>query len=57
MTEASDGNVQGGLTDAEKRQNVIRLVFDGSQERLVEFCRVIREEIPPARASSCAAAR
>ena len=39
-------NVQGGLTEAEKRQNVIRLAFGGSEERLDEFVRVIREEIP-----------
>jgi len=36
-----------GLTDAEKRANVIRLVFGGSEERFVEFIRTIREEIPP----------
>jgi hypothetical protein len=42
-----DDKVQGGLTDAEKRRNLIRLVFDGREERLDEFCRVIREEIPP----------
>jgi hypothetical protein len=42
-----DDNIQGGLTDAEKRQNLIRLVFEGSEERLEEFCRVIRREIPP----------
>ena len=42
-----DDKVQGGLTDAEKRQNLIRLVFDGREERLDEFCRVIRQEIPP----------
>jgi len=38
---------QGGLSDAEKRANVIRLVFGGSEERFVEFVRIIREEIPP----------
>jgi hypothetical protein len=38
--------VQVGLTDAEKRENVIRLVFDGNLERFEEFLRVIREEIP-----------
>jgi hypothetical protein len=37
---------QGGLTDAAKRANVIRLVFGGSEERFDEFCRVIREDIP-----------
>lgn len=39
-------NVQGGLTEAQKRANVIRLAFGGSEERFEEFLRVIREEIP-----------
>ena len=39
-------SVQGGLTEPEKRQNVIRLAFGGSEERFEEFCRTIREEIP-----------
>jgi hypothetical protein len=38
--------VQGGLSDEEKRQSVIQLVFDGSTERYEEFCRVIREAVP-----------
>jgi hypothetical protein len=38
---------QGGLSEAEKRANVIRLVFDGNEERFDEFVRTIREEIPP----------
>ena len=38
--------VQGGLTDVEKRANVIRLVFDGDEDRFEEFLGVIREEIP-----------
>jgi len=46
MTEGDERHVQGGLTDAEKRQNLIRLVFGGSVARFVEFCRVIREEVP-----------
>jgi hypothetical protein len=41
-----DETLQGGLTEAEKRQNVIRLAFGGSEERFEEFCRTIREEIP-----------
>ena len=41
-----DEPVQGGLTETEKRQNVIRLAFGGSEERFDEFCRTIREEIP-----------
>lgn len=47
MTTANDARVQGGLTDADKRRNLIRLVFGGSEERFAAFCRVIREEIPP----------
>jgi hypothetical protein len=34
------------LTDAEKRANLIRLAFGGSEERLEEFLRVVRQEIP-----------
>jgi hypothetical protein len=34
------------VTDAEKRANVIRLAFGGSDDRFNEFVRVIREEIP-----------
>ena len=41
-----DKTVQGGLTDAEKRMNVIRLAFGGSEERYETFCRTIREEVP-----------
>jgi len=40
-------NVQGGLTDDEKRANVLRLAFGGDEDRFAEFCRMIREEIPP----------
>jgi hypothetical protein len=36
------------LTEAEKRENVVRLAFDGNEERLDEFIRLIREAIPPA---------
>jgi len=46
MSEAARDHVQGGLTDEEKRANVLRLAFGGSPERLEEFCRVVRQEIP-----------
>lgn len=39
-------DVQGGLTDEEKRTNVIRLVFGGRRERFDDFVRTIRQEIP-----------
>jgi hypothetical protein len=39
--------VQGGLTDTEKRDNVIRFAFGGSVERFQEFLRALREDIPP----------
>jgi hypothetical protein len=47
VTEQAEAKLQGGLTEAQKRENVIRLAFEGSEERFREFCRVIREEIPP----------
>jgi hypothetical protein len=35
------------LTESEKRDAVIRLVFDGSRERYDQFCCLVREAIPP----------
>jgi hypothetical protein len=46
MSDESDRRLQGGLTDEEKREHVIRLAFHGSKERFDDFVRVIREEIP-----------
>lgn len=40
------GTIERPLTDAEKRANVVRLAFGGSEERFEEFLSVIREEIP-----------
>jgi len=42
--EAGD-EVQGGLTEEQKRANVLRLAFGGDPARLDEFIRVIRQEI------------
>jgi hypothetical protein len=47
MTHTDNADVQGGLTEAEKRRNLLRLVFDGSEERFADFCRIIREDVPP----------
>ena len=41
-----DRRIQGGLTEAEKRENVIRLAFGGNRGRFEEFVRIVREEIP-----------
>jgi len=45
-TPSKDRGVQGGLTEEEKRSNVIRLAFGGSPERFEEFCRIVRRDIP-----------
>jgi hypothetical protein len=37
---------QGGLTEKEKRDNVVRLAFGGRDDRFAEFCQIIRESIP-----------
>ena len=42
--EAGD-EVQGGLTEEQKRANVLRLAFGGDPARLEEFIRVIRQDI------------
>lgn len=47
MTENAAARVQGGLSEAQKRENVVRLVFGGSAERFEHFCRLIRDEVPP----------
>src|ERR1700752_2747572 len=44
---AGDEAVQGGLSEREKRDNVIRLAFSGSEERFEEFCRALEEFVPP----------
>jgi hypothetical protein len=46
MTTADEQ--QGGMSDDEKRRNVIRLAFDSQQERFDEFCKIIKEAIPEA---------
>jgi hypothetical protein len=44
--EAAHRRVQGGLTDEQKLNNVLRLAFSGARDRFDAFCRLIREEIP-----------
>ncbi len=46
MSEPDDP-VQGGLTDQEKRENVVRLAFNGRETLLADFCHAIEEVVPP----------
>jgi len=39
--------VQGGLTEDEKRENLIRLAFGGQTDRYERFRRVVYDQIPP----------
>ena len=47
MVEPVPGDeLQGGLTEQEKRANVIRLAFGGDEEAFERFCDTIREFVP-----------
>ena len=43
-----DQELQGGLSEQQKRDNVIRLAFGGDRERFEAFCRAIADVVPPA---------
>src|SRR4051812_13182111 len=47
MSDEESRSTAEELTSEEKRANVVRLAFGGSEERLNEFVRVVREAIPP----------
>ena len=58
MTDSADaGPVQGGLSEQEKRDNVVRLAFGGRAEDLDTFCRAIDEIVPPGTIDERQAAR
>jgi hypothetical protein len=40
-------DVQGGLSEHDKRANVVRLAFDGQSDRFDTFCRAIEDVVPP----------
>jgi hypothetical protein len=46
MEPTEEAPPQGGLTDSEKRANVVRLAFGGDERRLEEFCERVRQAIP-----------
>ena len=39
--------LETGLTEQDKRANVVRLAFQGDEDRLKEFVEIIRSAIPP----------
>ncbi len=50
--ETADGDtVRAGMTEAEMRDNVVRLAFGGDPRRYDEFCRVLRDAMPPGTAA------
>jgi hypothetical protein len=40
-------DVQGGLTEEQKRRNVVRLAFGGDARRYDAFCAAVNEVVPP----------
>jgi hypothetical protein len=46
-TPVDDADVQGGLSEQEKRENVIRLAFGGDTAAFETFCRTLQEFVPP----------
>ena len=46
MTDQQDTGAEDALSDAEKRANIVRLVFGGDEERFDQFVHIVRQEIP-----------
>jgi hypothetical protein len=47
MGEQDDSTNQGGMSDDEKRANVIRLAFGGRSDLYDAFCKAISDVVPP----------
>ena len=47
MRDGDAGGVQGGLTEQEKRDHVLRLAFNGREDLFNAFCREIEQVVPP----------
>jgi hypothetical protein len=47
MAEAGDDTTHGGLTEDQKRECVLKLVFGGRQDLYDAFCKAIEEVVPP----------
>jgi hypothetical protein len=46
-TDAPNDDVQGGFSEQEKRDNVIRLAFHGREDLFSNFCRTLEDFVPP----------
>jgi hypothetical protein len=44
---ATEDDCQGGLSEREKRDNVVRLAFGGCADRFDAFCRALADFVPP----------
>jgi len=47
MSEEERGSAADELTSEQKRDNVIRLAFGGSEDRFNEFVNIVRASVPP----------
>ena len=47
VAESVAEDLQGGLTDEEKKQNLLHLGFGGHEELFAAFCRAVEEVVPP----------
>ena len=47
MDPVPDDAVQGGLSEQQKRENVVRLAFHGDWQLFESFCKAIEDAIPP----------
>lgn len=46
MADVNNENVQGGLAEGEKRDNVVRLAFGGDPAAFERFCGLLEEFVP-----------
>lgn len=47
MADSTSDDVQGGLSEQEKLDNVVRLAFGGDLGAFDEFCRILQDFVPP----------
>ena len=47
MSGRGDAPLQGGLTEEQKRDNVVRLAFGGRADLFQKFCEAISDVVPP----------